>query len=69
MGGQCNIAAGVVVLDVDGVPVVVDQHPVAAISVEAGEGGNILLEVLEKSSRGQIVCGITLDLRDQHLPS
>merc|ERR1719331_489386 len=68
VGGQCNVTVGIVVHDADRVLVVVDQHAVAAVPVEAGEGGSILLEVLETSARGKIGGGVSLDLRDQHLP-
>ena len=47
---------------------VVDQHPVPVVVVEAGEGGGILLEVLETSSWGEVGCCIPLDLSDKHLP-
>merc|ERR1719331_2869295 len=59
VGGQCDVTVGIVVHD---------QLPVAAVPVEAGEGGSIILEVLETSARGEIGGGVSLNLRDQHLP-
>merc|ERR1719331_2338932 len=68
VGSQCDVTVGIVVYDADGVLVVVDQLPVAAVPVEAGEGGSIILEVLKTSARGEIGGGVSLNLRDQHLP-